>query len=201
MKVEIYTTYKKKIFPKKKFPGFNKEGPRKWGMHLPAKEARKTVKNAENLGLYARCFDERYDRSANYRKEFIKANPSDKYRCVYCGKVIKKEKMVVDHVIPIAKAKVSKKYQKKLSTKDGVNDVSNLVPSCMRCNSRKGTSDARYWRIKATVGKSDVYWGIRKLILLVIITIVVAIICGSRYANMSVYDFLLMGVNYVKQIL
>lgn len=42
-------------------------------------------------------------------------------RCAYCGS---EEKMTRDHVIPLSRG--------------GTNDISNLVPACLRCNLRKG---------------------------------------------------------------
>lgn len=43
-------------------------------------------------------------------------------RCVYCGRT--DVKLTRDHVIPV--------------TKGGSNDISNIVPACQPCNSRKG---------------------------------------------------------------
>jgi len=42
------------------------------------------------------------------------------YRCAYCGK---ETKLTVDHVVPLSKG--------------GIHDISNVVPSCMPCNSGK----------------------------------------------------------------
>lgn len=43
--------------------------------------------------------------------------------CWYCGKVISKEEMCIDHVMP------------RLS--GGTNNIDNLLPSCRSCNSAK----------------------------------------------------------------
>jgi 5-methylcytosine-specific restriction endonuclease McrA len=45
------------------------------------------------------------------------------YLCVYCGK---HKPLTIDHVVPISKG--------------GLHDVSNIVPACGSCNSRKGNS-------------------------------------------------------------
>lgn len=45
--------------------------------------------------------------------------------CVYCGCDLTTKTMTVDHVIPRARG--------------GRNELSNLVPSCAPCNSRKGS--------------------------------------------------------------
>lgn len=48
--------------------------------------------------------------------------------CAYCGS---KEKLTVDHVIPLYKG--------------GPNDISNLIPACKRCNCSKNKSDVIDW--------------------------------------------------------
>lgn len=96
----------------------------------------------------------KYERSDNYRSEFIKHWPPDRkgrYRCVYCGRYIKKEKMQVDHIVAVNL--VQHNYLSRLFIpKEGVNAISNLVPSCPRCNRKKGKSGGfwivrgRYWK-------------------------------------------------------
>ena len=46
--------------------------------------------------------------------------------CAYCGE---SKPLTRDHKIPI--------------TRGGTDDITNIVPACMRCNSRKGTRTAR----------------------------------------------------------
>ena len=43
--------------------------------------------------------------------------------CGYCGKVIDYKDMQIDHIIP--------------KVNNGTNDISNLMPSCRRCNHYK----------------------------------------------------------------
>ena len=88
-----------------------------------------------------------YSRSSNYRTAFMDTYPpkDGHYRCVYCGKNIKFEEMEVDHVIAINRAKRNWLYR--LCLHDGVNSVSNLVPSCHRCNRKKG-SKGGLWAIR-----------------------------------------------------
>ena len=45
------------------------------------------------------------------------------YKCVYCGR--KMERLTQDHITPISKG--------------GSHTVSNIVPACRSCNSKKGT--------------------------------------------------------------
>lgn len=97
----------------------------------------------------------KYERSDNYRSEFITHWPPDHsghYRCVYCGRRIKKDKMQVDHIVAVNLAKHN--YISRLFLpREGVNALSNLVPSCPRCNRKKGKSGGfwiirgRYWKL------------------------------------------------------
>ena len=85
-----------------------------------------------------------------------------KYRCVYCGKIIKRRDMVVDHVVPVSAAQNSFYARRALHGK-GVNDLSNLVPSCARCNAKKGSEFSRKWIRKAERGKNEGYWKKRRI--------------------------------------
>lgn len=46
-----------------------------------------------------------------------------RFRCVYCGTAITKKNRSLDHKIPLVRG--------------GTNELSNLVPSCLRCNQQK----------------------------------------------------------------
>lgn len=97
--------------------------------------------------------NEKYIRSSSYRNEFLSAVPPvrGKYRCVYCGRRVRPEKMQVDHVVAVHRAQ--KGILAKLLVPKGVNDISNLVPACWGCNRRKGSKGGlwiirgRFWRI------------------------------------------------------
>ena len=117
-------------------------------------------------GMKYVCYDEKYGRSSNYREEFFKHNhpdarkwgdsgPNNLWYCRYCHRKIPSKKMQVDHVIPVNKAKRMRKRQKKLP--NGVNDVSNLVPSCRRCNRFK-SDQTGLWLVRAKLGKYRWYW-------------------------------------------
>lgn len=94
-----------------------------------------------------------YVRSGTYRTKFIARHPPihGKYRCVYCGRKIVKEKMEVDHIIAINRVKRNWLY--KLCVPHDINDDTNLVPSCHGCNRRKGDKGGlwavrgKYWRV------------------------------------------------------
>lgn len=61
-----------------------------------------------------------------YRDDFFKHNKPDwgqKYRCVECKKLFTKDKITVDHIIPLRKG--------------GTDNLWNLQPMCRSCNSSK----------------------------------------------------------------
>lgn len=97
--------------------------------------------------------NDKYTRNSSYRNEFLSAVQPvrGKYRCVYCGRRVKPEKMQVDHVVAVHLAQ--RGFLAKLLVPKGVNDISNLVPACRRCNRRKGSKGGlwiirgRFWRI------------------------------------------------------
>lgn len=140
-------------------------------------------------GLIVDTISDNYTRSYNYRESFFKsAEPTKKYRCVYCGKKFPKEKITIDHIYPIAKANTrrGKKYLKKKGIYN-INDEKNLAPSCKHCNSSKGQK-AGIWILKAHLGQHECYWKIRKLIFLII-----CIVCG-----IGTYISIIQLQNYLK---
>ena len=93
-------------------------------------------------------------RSLNYRRDFFRENKpviKNYYICAYCGRFVRRDKITVDHLYPIAVVKSSVALQKKLRKKGilDVNGVGNLVPACFRCNRKKGTEMGSWiWRGK-----------------------------------------------------
>lgn len=59
--------------------------------------------------------------------------------CAYCGKAIKLSEMQVDHLIPKAKEDVFNYEQ--------INDYSNLMPACRRCNHYKRANSLELFRM------------------------------------------------------
>lgn len=81
--------------------------------------------------LTVNIIENKYIRSSKYRSVYFHAYPSDTgvYRCVYCGKRMSKDKITVDHVIPIQKVQKSDFYKNLLVTCgiDSVNDPKILL--------------------------------------------------------------------------
>ena len=109
----------------------------------------------------------------DYRKTFFSNNPPvihNNYFCAYCGKLVNKENITVDHLYPIGAVKKDPKLQKKLKRKGikDINDKKNLVPACRTCNKKK-SANLGIWIIKGKIGKHQFLWIIRHLIRLIII--------------------------------
>lgn len=56
---------------------------------------------------------------------------ADGFKCVYCGRKMGDVQLSVDHLIPLEQG--------------GVNDTSNYLSACRRCNKDKGSEDPRTW--------------------------------------------------------
>lgn len=67
------------------------------------KKPRKEIKKLRRIGVKFSCYRVEYERASNYRHTFF-ARTKGPYRCRYCNKPIAKNKLVVDHIIPVAKA-------------------------------------------------------------------------------------------------
>ena len=132
-----------------------------------------------------RWYESSWDRNSNYRQAFIQ-NYRGPMRCRYCNRKITKKNMEVDHLIPVARAKKGG-FARQMLKEEGianVNDVRNLVPSCRRCNRRKGTKMG-VWYIRGILGKYPVYWKIilmSKIFLVVIIFILFIVFVKQYYA-------------------
>lgn len=107
--------------------------------------------------LTVNIIENKYIRSSKYRSVYFHAYPSDTgvYRCVYCGKRMSKDKITVDHVIPIQKVQQSDFYKNLLVTCgiDSVNDPKNLAPACEKCNKKKAGSFSLKYYFLAKSGK------------------------------------------------
>ncbi len=61
--------------------------------------------------------------------------------CAYCGKKIAYNEMQVDHKVPLYRG-----YGTLVWVERGTDDMENLMPSCRRCNFRKGTFTVEQFR-------------------------------------------------------
>ena len=139
-------------------------------------ECRKIRRKAAGHRIRTRLYDERWGRSSDYRERYLKSTHGP-YRCRYCGKFLKKEYMVIDHIIPVARTKKST-YTRLLLSLRGirtVNDVRNLTASCRKCNKKKSDKTG-IWLVKAFFGKFPWYFTVRKLFPFVLLAAIVVFI-------------------------
>lgn len=70
----------------------------------------------------------------------------NKYKghCAYCGCHIDYKDMQVDHIKSVYKYTDAANQM----TEDEINEISNLIPSCRKCNFYKGTLDIEQFREK-----------------------------------------------------
>lgn len=116
------------------------------------------TRNAVKYHIKYNCYKKEWKRSSNYRSEFFRRYPPP-YRCRYCNRKLRPDEVVVDHIVPVSKAKKSRNARQKLTIhgiKD-VNDPKNLAPACVSCNQRKGNKMG-LWYYRGVLGKYRFYW-------------------------------------------
>lgn len=162
-------------------------------IHVNAREYTGTlpyrkIKKLQNYCLkkhYKFAYDNEFGyRSADYRKTFFDSQKpifTNFYYCAYCGRLVRKKKITVDHVYPINKVKQDLKFQEKLRRNGytGVNCAKNLVAACKKCNLKKGTKTG-IWIFKAYIGKSNLYWTTRWLFRFAIVLFVLYIFISQK---------------------
>lgn len=115
-------------------------------------------------------------RSENYRANFIRENPGIHalgkywYICSYCGRLVTREKMQVDHVVSIDLARRKRLYRLLAPPleKGGINGLGNLCSSCPKCNNRKSNSGG-WWILKGYVG--HVYYTFEWIVVIAVLVI------------------------------
>ena len=123
-------------------------------------------------------------RSTTYRAEYFKHNkPVYKkfYRCVYCGRLLNRKKITVDHIYPVKKVNESTYYQGQLKRigADSVNNYRNLVAAFFRCNAKKSAKTG-WWIIKAKIGSMKYYWPVVHLIEFIIFLLILYYLYTNR---------------------
>ena len=181
-------------FPARAFPEFTLDHGQVWTADLTEAEARRVRRLAGRRHVFCHIYDMRYVRSDNYRQRFIRAFPPKhgKYRCVYCGRWVKTRDMTVDHVIPVYGVKRSHFMRWKIRHYTDINDLRNLVPSCRRCNLKKGESTSFVWRWRARLGKHALYWRIRRVTLFLLLMLLILACLPGDVGN-TVRAFLLQA--------
>ena len=125
----------------------------------------KLRKYCEKKRLFLRTDNEFGKRGGSYRDIFFRENlPAfmGRYFCAYCGKLLKKDDVTVDHLYPLGIAYRDIDVQEKLKKAgiEGINDPKNLVAACYECNQKKGKSTGR-WITKGRIGRHPWVWKLR----------------------------------------
>ena len=148
-------------FPFKKFKDFKQVSPNKYTSDRHSlDDAKRYVRLARLYGFKAYYYERNWGRSGGYRKKYFEKHPAEEYRCVYCGRVIPKDSITIDHIVPVSLAQRSRiaRWWLKKRNFESINDERNLVPSCWRCNKTKGKSVSVIWALRARLGQSSVWW-------------------------------------------
>ena len=124
-------------------------------------------------GISCNVIDERFTRSTNYRAEYFKNNrpsPGGMYRCIYCGKFYPRDRITIDHIIPVyaAEHSMGTRLGMKFLGLKSINDVKNLGAACQKCNKRKGKKTG-LWVIRGALGKTKWFWTLRFLFWLTVV--------------------------------
>lgn len=132
---------------------------------------KKIIKKLKHSGVQSSCYRVEYERASNYRQTFF-ARTKGPYTCRYCNRFLRKDLLVVDHIIPVAKVQKSAWARLLLHLEgcDNVNHIRNLAPACQRCNSRK-LDKLGLWPLRGWLGKYKWYWA-----LLCVLKILVAVL-------------------------
>ena len=115
-------------------------------------------------------YKKQYARSSHYREVFFRENtPKDgTFHCVYCGRKLTKSEVHIDHVIPVGAAKQGGRAARMLAGRN-VNDPSNLVAACYKCNKAKADSYSYLWCLRASLGQNPGYFRIRTVLRILLI--------------------------------
>lgn len=144
--------------------GLTRDGSRYTG-HVSRRKMGKIERYCRRKHLKYYIDNEYGKRSSNYRQIFFQNSiPAfgSYYFCAYCGFPVRKDKVTVDHLYPIAKAQKSLGIQHwmKLMGIPDVNSPKNLVPACRRCNQHKAAKMG-IWIFAGYIGKIRLLWYVR----------------------------------------
>lgn len=95
----------------------------------------------------------KYERSDDYRYQYVRAHPGimgKYYLCPYCGRIMLKKTMQVDHIVSVNLANKNRVYRILVPNGD-INNLRNLTASCPKCNNRKSDSGG-FWIFLARFG-------------------------------------------------
>ena len=127
-------------------------------------------------------------RSSDYRWVFFSNNPphvGQRYFCAYCGSLLPKNKITIDHLYPVGQASKSVRLQRKLQRMgiDSINAPKNLVAACRSCNVKKGKQMGKWiWRGK--IGRHPRLWIIRWILRMLMMTSIIVFVLWWLFATL-----------------
>lgn len=157
-----------KIYPKQyqinKVKKICRKKTKKENYYTYVNKPKKEIKRLQKENIRYSCYRVEYERASNYRQTFFQRTEGP-YRCRYCNKKLPKDKVFVDHIIPVAKTQKSKTARLMLTVRrcGSVNDIRNLAPACRSCNSKK-SDKMGIWIIRGWLGKYKIYWVLLRIL-------------------------------------
>lgn len=151
-----------------------------WRKEIPKEEVPDYMREyGERKKLHIFTDEPEWSRGSGYRVKFLRLHGREgTFRCVYCGKKLDTYSLTVDHLYPIGYVNgspKSRRHRERLREKGirNINQLSNLVPACARCNSRKGKKTG-IWILRGKLGSHPWFWPAAKAAAaMVILTLIV----------------------------
>lgn len=165
-----------KIYPKQyqinKVKKICRKKTKKENYYTYVNKPKKEIKRLQKENIRYSCYRVEYERASNYRQTFFQRTEGP-YRCRYCNKKLPKDKVFVDHIIPVAKTQKSKTARLMLAVRrcGNVNDIRNLAPACRSCNSKK-SDKMGIWIIRGWLGKYKIYWVLLRILQILCICLI-----------------------------
>lgn len=158
-----------------------------WEKDCQDNEIKKVERFCRRKRLKVVVYEKHYSRGDHYRKTFFDANHGifgngNYYWCAYCGKIISRKKVTVDHIVPVDKVLQGdrKEHYRRMLRRRGITDVNqkkNLVAACWPCN-RKKSANTGLWILKGRIGRFGWLWVIRWIFRIWMITAIVCLVIG-----------------------
>lgn len=138
------------------------------------------------------------ERSQTYRSDYINAHPgiAGFYICAYCGRIITRKHMQVDHVIAVHRAKKSMFYRRLVKNGESLNNLTNMVAACAKCNKRKSDKGG-LWVIRGIIG--PYIWPVIWILLIAFLLSFLVYVCTHPFTHIAarnmIFDIVQHGIN------
>lgn len=153
--------------------GLDREEGKKYRGTIPERKLQQLKEYCWERHLKFYIDNEYGTRSRDYRARFFNSHRpvfGRFYFCAYCGRLLTKKRVTVDHLYPVAKVSRDPDLQKKLK-RQGILDLNsekNLVAACYRCNQAKGAQMGS-WIRKGKLGRHAWVWSLRWMLRIAVV--------------------------------